>query len=126
MCLLRKKIVFPVSFYKFQNPTQSQFQKPRGHLLLKDLWHAERSRMQTECREMKTALPRRRCAQFLDGKLNKLPYSCSAQLHFYNQNLLPVAGVMQSPGNNVNLVSAQWYVPPWCSSHGQEIFNWSQ
>lgn len=46
--------------------------------MLKDLWHVERSRMQTEHREMKTALPRRRRAEFLDGKLNKLPYSIPA------------------------------------------------
>lgn len=56
-------------------------------------------------REMKTPLPPEGFAELLDGKLNKLPYSCVAQLPFYNQKLLPVASVMQPNGNNVNLVS---------------------
>jgi len=54
---------------------------------------------------MKTPLPPRGFAELLDGKLNKLPYSCIAQLLFYNLNLLPVARVMQPTGNTVHLVS---------------------
>lgn len=60
--------------------------------------------MQRMQRDENTSSPRG-FAELLDGKLNKLPYSCIAQLPFYNQDLLPVARVMQPTVNNINLVS---------------------